>query len=74
MTGRQLSPRLMRQLLEHEAVAPAKPSVLHPVKRRMTRKMHDEIVAAEWPHHRARLEAADAKRARRRQRNRLAGR
>jgi|GEM_PF-1927879 len=68
--GRQLSPRLMADLLDHADVAPGKPSILHPVRRRDTKLAQAEFVAAEWPHHLARLQAADAKRARRAERNR----
>jgi hypothetical protein len=68
--GREISPRLIGQLLEHKDVAPARPSVLHPRDRRKTSRLQAEIVAAEWPHHLARLQAADAKRARRQARNR----
>jgi len=69
--GRQLSPRLIAQVIENADVVPPKPGILRPRDRRKTKQLQAEIVAAEWPHHLARLQAADAKRARRRERNRL---
>lgn len=64
----ELSPRLIRQVNEHELVVP-KVSRLSPLKRRDAKAKAAAMVAAEWPAHLARLQAADVKRARRRARN-----
>lgn len=64
----ELSPRLIRQVNEHELVVP-KVSRLTPAKRRAAKQAAAAMVAAEWPAHLAKLQAADAKRARRRARN-----
>lgn len=62
----ELTPRLMRAINEGGNVVPA----VRLRGRRKTRSMAEEMVAAEWPKHLAKLQAADAKRERRRRRNR----
>lgn len=64
----ELSPRLIRRVNEHELVVP-KVSRWTPLKRRNARATAEAMVASEWPAHLAKLQAADAKRARRRARN-----
>lgn len=60
----ELTPRLIRALNEHAAVVPPAPYLLHPLRRRDTKKRAAEIVAAEWPAMEAKLRAADEKRRR----------